>query len=204
MKKVLDKLKFRVKIDKKMLIFFTTLLIAGIVMGIIFATILKATDKSLVQNHLNAFITNINDLNYNLTLKNNLISTGLYVFGIWLLGISVIGIPIIVGMFFIKAFILGFSIGAVFITFGTRGILFNLIYIIPSNIITMISLLILSIYAISFSLLLIYNIFKKKNMDFKVMVNKYIIVLSYSLIINILMALYNTYLMPYLIKTFFI
>ncbi len=206
MKKILDKFKLKIKIDKRILIFFITLIIVGLVMGIVLASVLSENDKLLVGQHLNDFIKIVesNELDKLTTLKNNVLTTLLYVIGIWLLGISVIGIPIIIGMFFVKCFIIGFSIGSIFISFGFKGSLFALFYAFPSSILTIISLLVLSVYAISFSTFLIYSILNKKTIDFKIMINKYLIVLAVNLGICLLMAVYDTYIMPLLIQNFYI
>ena len=113
--KYLDKLRNIIKINKKTLLFFTILLIIGIITGSIFMAILNETDKKLVIDYFNNFISNIenNKLNFFEALKNGLFNNMLYILIIWLLGISVIGIPIVIIMFFIKSFTLGFSISSI-------------------------------------------------------------------------------------------
>ncbi len=201
--KIMDKLKIKVKLDKKILLFLLILLIIGITVGSIFVTILNQSDKSLVSEHLNDFLNNVeeNKLDFSLALKNNLINNVLYVLIIWLLGISVIGLPIIIFMFFSKTFILGFSLGAIISTFKTKGILFGLIYTFPGQVISLLFLILLVMYSMSFSFKMIYLIFKKKTLDFKIVMNKYFKILFIVLIIIILMSLYDTYLMPRLIKS---
>ena len=201
--KIMDKLKIKVKLDKKILLFLLILLIIGITVGSIFVTILNQSDKSLVNEHLNDFINSVegNKLDFSLALKNNLVSNILYVLIIWLLGISVIGLPIIIFMFFSKTFILGFSVGAIISTFKTKGILFSLIYTFPGQVISLLFLILLVMYSMSFSFKMIYLIFKKKTLDFKIVMNKYFKVLLVVLIAIILMSLYDTYLMPRLVKS---
>ncbi len=201
--KIMDKLKIKVKLDKKILLFLLILLIIGITVGSIFVTILNQSDKSLVSEHLNDFLNSVegNKLDFSLALKNNLVSNILYVLIIWLLGISVIGLPIIIFMFFSKTFILGFSVGAIISTFKTKGILFSLIYTFPGQVISLLFLILLVMYSMSFSFKMIYLIFKKKTLDFKIVMNKYFKVLLVVLIAIILMSLYDTYLMPRLVKS---
>ena len=201
--KIMDKLKIKVKLDKKILLFLLILLIIGITVGSIFVTILNQSDKSLVNEHLNDFLNSVegNKLDFSLALKNNLVSNILYVLIIWLLGISVIGLPIIIFMFFSKTFILGFSVGAIISTFKTKGILFSLIYTFPGQVISLLFLILIVMYSMSFSFKMIYLIFKKKTLDFKIVMNKYFKVLLVVLIAIILMSLYDTYLMPRLVKS---
>lgn len=196
----MDKLK--IKINKKIFVFLFILMLMGIIAGSIFTTILNSSDKELVINHLNEFIDNINNnrLNYLFALKNNLITNISYVILIWLLGISVIGLPIIIIMFFTKCFILGFSVGAILTTFKLKGILVSLVYVFPGQVISLLFLLLLMMYSMSFTFKMIYAILKKKSIDFKLIMNKYFKILLIVLGVVILMSLYDTYLMPRLIK----
>lgn len=200
--KIMDKLKFQVKIDKKLLIFLTILLLIGIAFGSIFVSILDNSDKTLVNEHLNNFINSIetDKLDYFQALKSNLITNISFVIVIWLLGISIIGLPIILIMFFSKTFILGFSVGAILSVFKTKGLLFSLAHIFPGQVISLLLYLLLTMYAMSFSFKLIYVIFKKKTLDFKIVMNKYFKILLLVLTIVVLMNLYDTYLMPKLVK----
>ena len=199
---IMDKLKFQVKIDKKLLIFLTILLLIGIAFGSIFVSILDNSDKTLVNEHLNNFINSIetDKLDYFQALKSNLITNISFVIVIWLLGISIIGLPIILIMFFSKTFILGFSVGAILSVFKTKGLLFSLVHIFPGQVISLLLYLLLTMYAMSFSFKLIYVIFKKKTLDFKIVMNKYFKILLLVLTIVVLMNLYDTYLMPKLVK----
>ena len=196
----MDKLK--IKINKKIFVFLFVLMLMGIIAGSIFTIILNSSDKELVINHLNEFIDNINNnrLDYLFALKNNLITNISYVILIWLLGISVIGLPIIIIMFFTKCFILGFSVGAVLTTFKLKGILVSLVYVFPGQVISLLFLLLLMMYSMSFTFKMIYAILKKKSIDFKLIMNKYFKILLIVLGVVILMSLYDTYLMPRLIK----
>ena len=196
----MDKLK--IKINKKIFVFLFVLMLMGIIAGSIFTTILNGSDKELVINHLNEFIDNINNnrLDYLFALKNNLITNISYVMLIWLLGISVIGLPIIIIMFFTKCFILGFSVGAILTTFKLKGILVSLVYVFPGQVISLLFLLLLMMYSMSFTFKMIYAILKKKSIDFKLIMNKYFKILLIVLGVIILMSLCDTYLMLRLIK----
>ena len=203
MKKIMDKLHNQVKINKNLLVFLLVLMLVGIIVGSIFVTILSKADKELVITHLNGFLDTIetDKIDYLLVLKNNLTTNLLFIGIIWLLGISVIGLPIMVVMFFTKSFILGFSIGSILSTFGAKGILFSIFYVFPGQVISILFILLLMMYSMSFSFKLIYAIFKKKSIDFKIMINRYSIIFLIVLIGIILMNLYDTYLMPRIIKS---
>lgn len=200
--KAMDKLQLKIKVDKNLAVFLVVLLLIGISVGALFVSILNSSDKELVTNHLLNFFQNIenNKLDYYSALKNNLIANVLMVLIIWLLGISVIGLPVIVIIFFSKSFILGFSIGSILSTFKIKGIIYGLIYVFPGQILTLLGLLLLMMYSMSFSFKIIYTILKKQVLDFKFIMNKYFKILILVMIIVVVMGIYDTYLMPKLLK----
>ncbi len=199
----MDKLKFKIVINKKILLFLVILLLIGIMFGSVFIRILDNSDRNLVTEYLNNFINNIenNKLDYFMALKSNLITNISFVLVIWLLGISLIGLPIVIIMYFSKTFILGFSIGAILSVFKIKGLLFSLVYIFPGQVISLLLYMLLTMYAMSFSFKLFYAIIKKKTFDFKNIMNRYFKILIVILVFIILMVLYDTYLMPRLVKT---
>lgn len=200
--KTLDKLKNKVKVDKKLSIFLIVLGVVGIISGSIFVTILNSSDKTLINEHLNAFLDNIqnNKLDYLFVFKNNMFTNIIYILVIWLLGISVVGLPILVVIFFSKTFILGFTIGSILTCFKFKGILFSLVYIFPGNIFSLLAVFLITMYAMTFSFKLIYAIFNKKTIDFKLLINRYSFILLICLITIILTNLYDTFAVPNLIK----
>lgn len=199
----MDMLKNKIRIDKNLVLFLIVLGLTGIIAGSIFVTILNNSDKTMVSEHLNIFLDNIenNKIDYIFALKNNMVTNIAYVLLIWLLGISVIGLPILLILFFSKAFILGFSIGSIITCFKFKGVLFSLVYVFPGNVISLIAIAIVTMYAMSFSFKLIYAIFKKKTIDFKILINRYSSILFIALGVVILMNLYDTFIMPNIIKT---
>lgn len=201
--KIIAKIKNKVNLDKNLSIFLFVLLIVGIISGSIFASILNSSDKILVNEHLNSFLTSIeqNNINYIETFKNNLYQDLLNTIIIWLLGISVIGLPIIIIMYFSNNFILGFTIGCIISTFKVNGCLFALIYTFPFEIINILITMLLVMYSMSFSFKMIYSVLKKKTIDFKFMINKYVIILGITLISNLITVIYSSYLFPNILKS---
>ena len=202
MKKKVDKLNIR--INKKLLIFLITLIIVGVILGSLFTIILSKSDKSLITDYLNTYVSNINNhkLDYISALKQGLTSNILFVLIIWLLGISVIGLPIIIFMFFSKYFIMGFTISSIITNFKIKGCLLSFIYIFPHYIINILAFLLLMVYSISLSLKIIKSLLKKKTIDFKVIMNKYYVVLIINLIVILLTTLYEVFIVPYLFNMF--
>lgn len=200
--KWMDKLKGTIKVNKKTLLFFTILLIIGIIAGSIFMAILSETDKKLVTDYFNNYISNIenNKLNYLEGIKNGLFNNLLYIIIIWILGISIIGIPIVTIMFFIKSFTLGFSIASIVFNYKLKGCLLNFINIFPHQMIYFLTYMLITTYSIFFSLKMINSIINKKNMDFKVMMNKYVKILIISVIAITIGIIIETFITPLLIK----
>lgn len=200
--KWMDKLKGTIKVNKKTLLFFTILLIIGIIAGSIFMAILSETDKKLVTDYFNNYISNIenNKLNYLESIKNGLFNNLLYIIIIWILGISIIGIPIVTIMFFIKSFTLGFSIASIVFNYKLKGCLLNFINIFPHQMIYFLIYMLITIYSIFFSLKMINSIINKKNMDFKIMMNKYVKILIISVIAITIGIIIETFITPLLIK----
>lgn len=200
--KWMDKLKGTIKVNKKTLLFFTILLIIGIIAGSIFMAILSETDKKLVTDYFNNYISNIenNKLNYLESIKNGLFNNLLYIIIIWILGISIIGIPIVTIMFFIKSFTLGFSIASIVFNYKLKGCLLNFINIFPHQMIYFLIYMLITTYSIFFSLKMISSIINKKNMDFKIMMNKYVKILIISVIAITIGIIIETFITPLLIK----
>lgn len=200
--KLMDKLKGTIKVNKKTLLFFTILLIIGIIAGSIFMAILSETDKKLVTDYFNNYISNIenNKLNYLESIKNGLFNNLLYIIIIWILGISIIGIPIVTIMFFIKSFTLGFSIASIVFNYKLKGCLLNFINIFPHQMIYFLIYMLITTYSIFFSLKMINSIINKKNMDFKIMMNKYVKILIISVIAITIGIIIETFITPLLIK----
>lgn len=202
MKKYLDKLKQNIIVNKKMIIFFGTLIITGIISGSLFGIIIKGDDKTLVSEYINTFFNNINNnsINFVSSFTNSIISNFVFIILVWILGISIIGCPITIFMYFSKVFSLGFSLASLITNYNFKGILYALVYIIPSQIFFFLGYTLLMIYSVSLSLKLCISIIKKKNIDFKYIMNRYLIVLLITVILVLIGSLFESFVMPYILK----
>jgi stage II sporulation protein M len=195
MKKIMDMLKNKLKINKKLFIFLLVLVIIGIASGAILSLNLNIEDQKLVKNYLNNFFNNINNLDTKNTLINTLITTLGFSILIYLLGFSVVGLVIVLFMLFGKAFILGFSVSSIISIYKIKGIIYALIYIFPHHIINIFLFIILSGISLIISFKIINGLLKDKKIELPNM-NKYNYTLLITLFIEILMVLYEIYLMP--------
>lgn len=197
MKKVLDKL---FNVDKKVLLFLLIISIVGIVTGSFFMIILSSDDKLIITDSLKQFINSISKITTIDYFKSNFILNSLYLVILWLLGISVIGLPIVIMIIFFKSFVISLTFSSFIINFKFKGFLYGLIYNFPHSILNLLVYIYLGIYSIKLSLAIISSIIQKKNINFKNIMNRYIKIFLFSILIVILTTLYETFIMPLLLK----
>ena len=198
MKKLLNRIKY----DKKTMTILNVITIIGIITGSIFITILNKTDKKLISDAVNNYLSHIKSIN-NLELiylKNILINNTISLFLIWIIGISVIGVFFVLIFIFYKSFILGFSISALIYTYSYKGIFISLIYIFPHIIINLLIFMFVASYSLKLSSILIRSILKKENMNFKSFINNYIKIFIFSLIFIIMTSIYESIILPIIFK----
>lgn len=202
MKIKLDKLKSIFIINKQIVIFLLGLSIIAVIAGAFYITILNKTDQTLIEKSIIGFFDSIknNNFNYMFSFKNAILNNIGFILLIWLLGISVIGIPIIIFLFFSKVFTLGFSISSIIFNYKLKGTLLSLFYVFPHHIINIYIYIVLIAYAISLSLKIIDSIIKRKIIDFKLVMNKYLYVLLISFIVIIITTLLEVFMVPSLMK----
>lgn len=191
--------------EKKKYIFLISIVVIGIVMGIIFANILNTSDKILVKDKITGFFMNIKNnakIDYFANFKNSLFSNALYVLVIWILGLSIIGLGLNIFILFFKSFTVGFSIGSIINIYLYKGILGSILYVFPHIIINLMLLIILAYYANNISIKIFKLLFLKQDIKFSEVIKKYNKVLLYSLIITLISTIIETFLHPLIIKIF--
>ena len=190
------------KKNKKIFIFLTVLLIIGFIAGTLYITILSNADKDLIRDTITNYFMQIkkNKLNSVDLFRQATISNFIYVIGIWLLGISIIGLPIIIGLVFYKSFIMAFSITSIIFKYKFSGILLSFTYSFPYQLLNIIIISFISLYAIKVSLSIIKMMISKKTINFKRLIKKYFVVLLICLFLSIISSLIEGFITPYLIK----
>lgn len=191
--------------QKKFYVFLIALLVIGFISGALFIFFLNETDKHDIINEITTFFNLIKTstgINYSRSLTNSLGINILYVFLIWILGISIIGFPIIIGVLFIKSFIVGFSFSSIILTYGFKGLLGAFLYIFPHQIIMLILYLLLGFYSLSFCYKLFSHLFLKQMVNFRYGINRYIKILLICIVVSIILSLYEVFLSTYLMKLF--
>lgn len=191
--------------QKKLYRIIITLMIFGIISGILFIFFISKESKTKVLVSTKNFFDLMNTstgVNYGKSLLNTLVNNIGYVLLIWLLGISIIGLPITIVLAFMKSFIVGFSISSIISCYKAKGILGAFLYVFPHQIIILFIYLLLSFYSISFSIKLFKSLFLKQTINFRVVMQKYIKILLISLIGIIIVSLYEVFISTYFIKLF--
>ena len=196
MNKLLAKL---FNVDKKVLIFIIIICFIGLLTGSLFMTVLSYNDKLLIKDTLSSFISNIETNNIN-NLRDNIIVNLVSILSIWILGISIIGIPIVIMFIFFKSFIFSFSIASFIANFKFKGLILSLIYNFPHNFIILLIFIYLSVYSIKSSIIILCSVLGRKNLNFKVLMNKYLLILVITVVITIMMNLFEYFVTPRLLK----
>lgn len=192
MKELIKKLK-----EKKLFLIIFSITTISFICGILLISILSENNKNLIIKSLNNFFTSIKENNFNQstllykTLTSNIITDLI----IWILGISIIGIPIVISILSFKSLTLGFNISSLIYTYKFNGIIKAIIYIIP-NLINLFIIFILSYYSISFSLMLFNYLFRKKEYNKRIIVNRYLKLLLISLFLLILSSVLESFVLP--------
>ena len=187
--------------NEKINIFVVTVMILGVISGSIFLMVLNPSDKDIVISQIQSFFQEVsnNKIDNGLAFKNSLIINYLFIGSIWILGFSMIGILINIFITYIKGFIVGFSVGSIFLTYRYKGLLASILYIFSSQILNIIIIIILSIYSIMLSINLFKIIISKKGNN-RLMLKKYCIILMFAIIVSFISSLTEAYLFPNVLK----
>lgn len=189
--------------NKKVNLFVIFIVILGIISGSLFLMVLNDNDKSEVINEISTFMANINTNNINNlnSFKNSLIEGMILIILSWILGMSIIGVIFNIFFIYMKSFIIGFSISSFILVYKYKGILSSLIYVIPSQLINILIILILGVYTLLFSKYLFKMIFlKDKTVNLGKFFKKYVLVFGICIILCVISALCEAYLLPSLLK----
>ena len=189
--------------NKKVNLFVIFIVILGIISGSLFLMVLNENDKSEVINEISTFMANINTNNINIfnSFKNSLIEGMILIILSWILGMSIIGVIFNIFFIYMKSFTIGFSISSFILVYKYKGILSSLIYVIPSQLINILIILILGVYTLLFSKYLFKMIFfKDKTVNLGKFFKKYVLVFGICIILCVISSLCEAYLLPSLLK----
>lgn len=196
-------LKNILKYDKKIMLFLNIIAVIGIISGSIFVIIINKNDKKMMIDSINNLFNKIKENNFDFLsiFKNTIFNNFIISFIIWIIGISVIGIVVTILLVFYKCFILSFTISSIIYVYSFKGIILSIIYIFPHMIVNILTFLYISSYSIKLSIILTKTILKRENLNFKQFLNNYLKVLLISIVILLLSSIYESIIMPYILKS---
>ena len=196
-------LKNILKYDKKIMLFLNIIAVIGIISGSIFVIIINKNDKKMMIDSINNLFNKIKENNFDFLsiFKNTILNNFIISFIIWIIGISVIGIVVTILLVFYKCFILSFTISSIIYVYSFKGIILSIIYIFPHMIVNILTFLYISSYSIKLSIILTKTILKRENLNFKQFLNNYLKVLLISIVILLLSSIYESIIMPYILKS---
>lgn len=188
--------------NKKENLLILSLLIIGMIAGTTFLLFLSDTDKTLVTQQVSSFFQNIqnNNINYGQTFLNGIILNITYLFIMWVLGLSMLGLPINLFLVFLKGFLISFTISAILYIYSWKGLVAVCIYVIPIQLLQIISFLLIGVYTYHFSKNLFIAIKYPQNNFFKKNFKKYSLILIISFLLSTISLTIETYLFPIILK----
>lgn len=195
----MDKFKKMFCCNRKIMVFLFGIFILSIIFGSILPLFLNSSDKKMITDYLSNFVSNIHNYNFSSLLFNGFFSNFGFLIIIFILGISIIGVFAVVFLFFLKGFILGFSISSIIINYGIKGLLFGFVYLFPHQIINMFIYCALTCYSISFSVRFIMFLFKKYDFNIRLFFRKYLKFFCISSCFILVCSLYESFLWPKLL-----
>ncbi|MGG1600220.1 stage II sporulation protein M [Paenibacillus naphthalenovorans] len=144
-------------------IFVGVIFVTGVVFGAVMVNALSLEQKQEITRYLGNFFSIVTqgglESGTASSIKESFTMHIKWVLIIWLLGLSVIGLPLILILDFLKGVLIGFSVGYMVGTLSWKGLLFAMVSVVPQNLIVIPLLIICSVSAISFSILLVKNRF---------------------------------------------
>lgn len=175
----------------------------GIVIGIYSVKYMNELDYSDMKNYFGNLIQlfSKSDVTSKAILVQALQNNIPIILLIWFLGLTLIGIPIILLLDIFKGYTIGFTTSFMIKYTGIKGMGFSLLGIVPQNIIYIPCIILISVYAMDFSLFIIKEKISKQDVHgiwFKVGSYSF-----YFVLVLILMCVgfaLETYLSPNMIK----
>ncbi len=173
--------------NNKILSLLILLSFIAIVFGIFFNVLISDSNKEIVS-------TNINKL-LNGNIKVNFYDHIFEIIFIGIVGISIIGFMFNLIIYLFNLFIVSFEASSLFINIGFSNIFTIILYIFP-RLLYCISLFIICLYSISYSICLFRMVFRNKNYNLKNITKKYLKVLGICILIILVSNVLEIIILP--------
>ncbi|MBR4178409.1 MAG: stage II sporulation protein M [Bacilli bacterium] len=173
------------------------LLIVGFILGIISYFILDNSNDSII-NYFS--LLKESKLNYSNSLLISLIQNYKYSIIIWILGIIFMFSFIIPFIILYRGISLGLTLFSIIVIFKTKGLLISFILLFPTVLLNELIFLLLSYYAINFSLKVYRSIKNNKMINIKSFSRNYFYIFLISLGLLLLSSIFEIYITSNIIK----
>jgi len=190
-----------IKKNKYKYIFLLTIVVLGIISGIILSSIISYNDKKEINESITNYLLN-NKNNYLKDFINIFKINIFYLLFIFIFSLSILGIILNPIILYIKSLIIGFNLGIMVTIYKYKGIIIGILSIFPHQIINLIIYLILSFYGILISNYLFKSFFLKKNINLSIYFKKYLKITLFSFIIIVFSTIYEIFLGNFFINLF--
>lgn len=184
--------------------FMILIFVIGIVVGALAVKILPDEQKSELINYLRIFFTGLAQGTENVASSETMIGIVMFnnaktVVLMWILGFTIVGIPFVLFILFTRGFIIGFTVGFLVNEYVMKGLLFAFASVLPHNLFAVPAILVLSVSATTFSLMLLRRkTYGKVNIWYEAV--RYSIVCMIILAIMLFAALLEVYISPVFMK----
>ncbi len=167
------------------------------IFGILFNNFIDSDSKMIINNNIVNLIDNLNNdkISTFSNFRSLFFSNSLIIFIIWIFGISIIGILFIYLLYLFKVFIYAFEFISLIVNLKINNILYILIYFIPT-IISILILLFITYYGLSFSFRLFRHLFINKSINIKKLFIVYLRVFLVALLICLINSIFEIYIIP--------
>lgn len=187
------------KKDKSIYVSLIIALLISFIFGMFFITILSSTDKVTLKEYITNFFASIKQGKI-ISLYKTLINNNLGILITAILAFSVVLFPLVIVIIFYKGFTLAFTITSLIYTFKIKGIILAIIYVFPSLIFNLVFYFIMCYYSFKLSLILFNKVINKDTTNINKFLKKYLVIILICIVFVSLFSLYDTYLLPSLIK----
>ena len=187
------------KKDKSIYLSLLIALLISFIFGMFFITILSSTDKVTLKEYITNFFTSIKQGKI-ISLYKTLINNNLGILITSILAFSVVLFPLVIVIIFYKGFTLAFTITSLIYTFKIKGIILAIVYVFPSLIFNLVFYFIMCYYSFKLSLILFNKVINKDATNINKFLKKYLVIILICIVFVSLFSLYDTYLLPSLIK----
>ena len=187
------------KKDKSIYLSLLIALLISFIFGMFFITILSSTDKVTLKEYITNFFTSIKQGKI-ISLYKTLINNNLGILITSILAFSVVLFPLVIVIIFYKRFTLAFTITSLIYTFKIKGIILAIVYVFPSLIFNLVFYFIMCYYSFKLSLILFNKAINKDTTNINKFLKKYLVIILVCISFVSLFSLYDTYLLPSLIK----